>query len=182
MHVRQYMHALGNTVGTGLDTHGRLWNMGHYRFSSVWRFDHDARHVYDALADGESYPTWWPQVREARRFDDDTGEVVCQSVLPYRLRMFARRLVTDPVTLHLKAELSGDLVGWAEWRVEPASSGCLARFHQQVDTTGFIRRATLIARPIFNWNHEVMMRGGERGLRQLLDARALGPADGTAEH
>jgi uncharacterized protein YndB with AHSA1/START domain len=150
--------------------------MGHYRFQNVWRLTHDARSVYEALADGERYPEWWPQVREAKRLDEDTGEVICQSVLPYRLRMVARRVVSDPVALRLRAALSGDLVGWAEWQITPSGSGSVARFSQQVDTTGFLRRATPLARPIFNWNHEVMMRGGERGLQGLLDRGGFRPA------
>lgn len=153
-----------------------MQTMGHYRFQNVWRLPHDARRVYETLADGERYPEWWPQVREAVRIDDDRGTVVCQSVLPYKLHMVATRLISDPDELHLRAALDGDLVGWAEWRIRPGSSGCVAEFSQQVDTTGFIRRVTPVARPIFSWNHAVMMRGGERGLRRLLGSGAAATA------
>jgi len=146
--------------------------MGHYRFHHIWRLAHDPRRVYEVLADGERYPEWWPQVRRARRIDEHSGVVVCRSVLPYELRMLATRTIDNPDEMHLRATLAGDLIGWAEWRLESSGRGCIARFEQEVDTTGLIKHTTPIARPIFEWNHMVMMRGGERGLSQRLARQA----------
>jgi hypothetical protein len=36
-----------------------------------------------------------------------------------------------------------------------------------------------IARPIFAWNHDYVMRNGAQGLARLLDARLLTASGGT---
>ena len=64
-----------------------------YIFRTVWRFDHDADAVYEALADVAAYPTWWPQVRAARELGEGVGELRCRSLLPYDLTFVMHREV-----------------------------------------------------------------------------------------
>jgi len=146
--------------------------MQRYVFRSTWRLDADADAVYAALADVEGYPTWWPQVRGGRRLDETSGEIVCRSLLPYDLSFTAHRVIEDPVTRVLRATLSGDLNGTSEWTITASRSGAVAVFDEDVTVgNGMIKAAGIAARPVLKFNHDLMMRAGERGLRRHLTRR-----------
>lgn len=140
-----------------------------YVFHTTWRLRHDADAVYAALADVAAYPSWWPQVRAARQLDDGVGELRCRSLLPYELTFVMRREVEDPAQRLLTARLEGDLTGTSSWTVTPHGSGCSAVFDEEVEVgTGGLRAAGRIARPALRFNHDLMMRSGQRGLRTWL--------------
>jgi Polyketide cyclase / dehydrase and lipid transport len=146
----------------------------HYRFRSEWRIAADPDRVYATLADVASYPSWWPQVHSARKLDDVSGELRCRSLLPYDLVFVARREVEDAKGRILRATLDGDLTGSSEWRVTPDGAGTLAVFDEDVVVRkALIRLAGPVARPALRFNHNRMMRGGERGLRHHLSRRVL---------
>jgi hypothetical protein len=75
----------------------------------------------------------------------------------------------DPLARVLRGNLTGDLVGTSQWTVTPAEMGTVAVFDEDV-TVGrkMIRAAGVIARPALTFNHGLMMRSGEAGLRKLL--------------
>jgi hypothetical protein len=139
-----------------------------FRFQNHWRLDAAASRVYEALADVERYPRWWPQIRRARPIDENSGEFICRSALPYSLKLIGSREVQDRDRMHLRVTLSGDLVGWSSWHIRPDGAAAIAEFTQEVSTTGALKAAARIARPVLEWNHAVMMRGGQAGLRGYL--------------
>lgn len=143
--------------------------MPDYRFRSEWHLAAGPDEVYQALVDVEGYPTWWPQVVAARWLDDSSGEVRCRSLLPYELVFVARRVVEDPVKRILRAHLDGDLTGTSEWTVRANGSGTVAVFDEDVDVRKRLARlAGRVARPALTFNHDRMMRSGEKGLRRHL--------------
>ena len=143
--------------------------MGRYVFRSVWRLEAPAGLVYAALADVEQYPTWWPQVRGGRRIDEVSGEIVCRSLLPYDLTFVARREIEDPVAGRLRANLTGDLNGTSQWTIASTGGATTATFDEDVTVgSGLLRAAGFAVRPALRFNHDLMMRSGERGLRRHL--------------
>ena len=159
---------------------GSFWHPGgvtkrdphRYVFRSEWRFDAPADAVYSALDDVEHYPVWWPQIRAARWIDDKSGELVCRSLLPYDLTFVIERELEDPVNRILRGKLVGDLTGESQWTITPSGERrCVAVFDEDVTVSkGMIRAAGRIARPALKFNHGLMMRSGEAGLRKSLDA------------
>jgi uncharacterized protein YndB with AHSA1/START domain len=145
-----------------------------YRFRNVWPIDSTPERVYAALARAEEYPHWWPQVREVRRVGENLGVVRLRSVLPYELRVTARGTRRDPTARILKITMTGDLDGWARWRLVPdlqGTRGTATRvvFEQDVIVRKRLMRLLAVpGRPLFRANHAVMMRGGRRGLTALL--------------
>ena len=140
-----------------------------YVFRSVWRLAASPDEVYAALRDVAGYPAWWPQVRSVRQLDDESGEVRCRSLLPYDLVFAIRREIEDPAGRVLRAHQVGDLEGWSQWSVTAAAGGATAVFDEDVIVRKpLVRRAGLLARPALRFNHGVMMREGERGLRRHL--------------
>lgn len=143
-----------------------------YRFRSQWRLPADPDRVYAALADVPGYPDWWPQVRATRRLDDASGELRCRGMLPYDLVFVARRDVEDPVGRVLRASLTGDLAGTSQWTIRPGDDGqdgTTAVFDEDVVVRkSLVRAAGVVARPALRFNHGLMMRAGEQGLRRHL--------------
>jgi hypothetical protein len=140
-----------------------------YVFQSVWRLDATPDAVYTALADVAGYPAWWRQVRSARWIDDRSGELTCRSLLPYDLTFVIERVVEDPAARVLRGELTGDLNGTSQWTVEADGGATVAVFDEDVSVgRRMLRAAGVVARPALTFNHGLMMRSGEAGLRRLL--------------
>lgn len=140
-----------------------------YRFHSEWRIATDPDRVYAALADVATYPSWWPQVHAVCQVDDGSGELRCRSRLPYDLVFVARREIEDPEQRILRATLDGDLAGSSQWTITADRAGAVAVFDEDVVVRkSLIRLVGRLVRPALRLNHDQMMRGGERGLRQHL--------------
>ena len=147
--------------------------MGRYVFRSQWRLPATPEEVYAMLADVETYPDWWPQVRRTRRIDAQSGEVVCRSLLPYDVKFVMHRDVEDPAGRVLRARLDGDLTGTSQWTISADGSGALAVFDEDVAVgKPMLRAAGRLLRPALRFNHDLMMRSGEKGLRAYLQKRA----------
>jgi hypothetical protein len=141
----------------------------HYLFRSTWRLPADPDRVYTTLADVAGYPAWWPQVRASRQLDETSGELRCRSLLPYDLVFVIRGEIEDSGRRVLRATLAGDLAGSSQWTVTPDGGGALAVFDEDVVVRkALIRLAGAFARPALRFNHDRMMRAGERGLRHHL--------------
>ncbi|MEU8826832.1 SRPBCC family protein [Streptomyces sp. NPDC048636] len=146
-----------------------------YRFRSRWDLDAPPAAVFAVLADGDSYPCWWPQVREARRIDERTGAARFRSLFPYDLEVTVHEARQDPAAGLLEIMFSGDLEGWARWTVTARDGGTRAFFAQEVVARKpLLRRLALPGRPVFRLNHALMMRAGRRGLRAHLGAARAG--------
>lgn len=141
-----------------------------YVFHSVWSLPAPAPQVFAALSRLDEYPAWWPQVRRARRIDDETCDLAVRSTLPYTLRMVAHHARRDPAAGVLEARLSGDLVGHSRWTVHGTPEGARCEFEEDVHLASPLLRRLTFARPAFRVNHALMMRAGERGLRTHLAA------------
>jgi hypothetical protein len=140
-----------------------------YVFSSTWRLAAPLSAVFSALRDVETYPHWWPQVVAVRRIDDLRGELRCRSLLPYDLVFALHREVEDAGSGVLRARLSGDLAGVSQWTVRADGDGAVAVFDEEVDVhKRLVRAAGRFVRPALRFNHDLMMRGGEKGLRRHL--------------
>ncbi len=140
-----------------------------YVFRSQWRLPAPPVAVYEALRDVEGYPRWWPQVVAVRRLDDAGGELRCRSLLPYDLVFAVHREIEDPDTGVLRARLTGDLAGTSQWTVRADGAGSVAVFDEEVDVhKGLVRAAGRLVRPALRFNHDLMMRSGEKGLRGHL--------------
>jgi hypothetical protein len=140
-----------------------------YRFRSVWHAPASPDACFRALRDLEAYPSWWPEVRAARRLDDSTYRLVVRSLLPYDLAFTTVRSVDDPGRRVLEATLAGDLDGFSRWTVGLHGDGSRLVFEEEVVARKpLLRRLGAVARPAFRANHAVMMRHGQRGLRALL--------------
>jgi hypothetical protein len=148
-------------------------SLNRYRFRSVWHVDAPPCAVYEVLSDIANYPVWWPEVRSATKIDDETGELRCRSFLPFDLVVQVKHSIRNQQAGLLRATLSGDLEGFASWEIIGKDGGTDLVFDQEVVVNkALLRRLVLIAKPFFRGNHDLMMRGGLKGLKQQLEANA----------
>jgi uncharacterized protein YndB with AHSA1/START domain len=146
---------------------------GGFVFRSTWALPAPPDEVYAVLAAVEDYPQWWPQVRRARRLDETSGELTCRSLLPYDLVFVMHQELEDPDGLVLRARMTGDLNGTSQWTITADGDGSRAVFDEDVSVgSGLLRAAGRLFRPALKFNHDLMMRAGEKGLRAHLRAGA----------
>jgi len=64
----------------------------------------------------------------------------------------------------------GELQGVGQWQLSHDGEVTTARYDWKVETTrAWMNLLTPIARPLFKWNHDVVMAWGREGLAKELD-------------
>ncbi len=154
--------------------------MAEYRLFTTWRIEASIGDVYQAIRDSGKWPQWWHNVE--RVIDLEAGDAsgvgrlqryTWKGVLPYRLRFDLRVTRVDP-QVALEGLASGELEGIGRWGFARHDTVTTVRHEWLVRTTRhWMNRVAPIARPVFEWNHRVVMAQGARGLARLLDARLL---------
>jgi hypothetical protein len=154
-----------------------------YLFTSKWEVPAPARDVYAALERVIDYPLWWPEFREVTRVAGGRYRMVVRSFLPYRITYVLSQVIADRGTGRLEATVAGDIAGRIGWKIDPAPHGSLVRFREDVEThLSLLNLLAPVARPAFEFNHQLMMRDGLVGLKALLAGRAPRPAAPPIRH
>jgi uncharacterized protein YndB with AHSA1/START domain len=153
--------------------------MATYSFVTHWRFDAPIERVFAAIRVYQEWPSWWPSIKSARQLragDADgigeTVEFVFRTRLPYTLGFtMTTTSVTPPTAIDGRA--SGELAGTGRWRLEPDGAGTRVTYYWDVRTTRpWMNLIAPLARPVFAWNHDQVMKDGRAGLARLLARQA----------
>jgi uncharacterized protein YndB with AHSA1/START domain len=160
--------------------------MAEYRFLTTWLIEAERERVWDAVWESENWPEWWRGVVGAERLSEGDEEGIGQvgnyewrARLPYPVRFQITTTRVERPHL-LEGRAAGELEGTGRWRFfeQPPSGDAPAvtavLYEWNVGTTkSWMNLLAPIARPIFHWNHDWVMRNGGTGLAQLLGARLL---------
>lgn len=150
--------------------------MSRYTFHTSWRIHAPIEAVWEALSQPERWPAWWPGLE---RVVD--GRFTWKGWLPYRLTVQMRTIRMEPPRL-FEAVAEGDLVGRGVWRLEPEPGATLVRYDWTVSVAvRWMRHLELIGRPVFRWNHNIVMRRGGEGLKRLLERGSMDRGDDALE-
>lgn len=151
-----------------------------YSFVTRWEVRAPLPGVWQAIFQSERWPVWWRGVEAVTELEPGAGEhevgslhrFTWKSALPYRLTFDLR--VTRVVSLQrIESRASGELEGTGVWSFRPDCGVTRVQYDWDVRTTQpWMNLLAPAARPLFAWNHDVVMRWGERGLRSLLEGRA----------
>jgi len=77
--------------------------------------------------------------------------------------------VLDEDTGVIEADLSGHLNGFSRWTLTELNGATVAVFEEEVTTAKRLLNVLApVARPVFRFNHTLMMRHGQAGLQDLL--------------
>jgi uncharacterized protein YndB with AHSA1/START domain len=156
--------------------------MTEYRFLTTWCLEAPIEPVWEAIYDSERWPEWWRGVESVVEIapgdDDGVGQVaryVWKSRLPYELEFEVVTTRVDRPHL-LEGEASGELAGTGRWRLFEADGTTAVLYEWNVRTTrAWMNLMAPIARPVFAWNHDWVMRNGGQGLARRLGARLIAP-------
>jgi hypothetical protein len=155
-----------------------------YRFLTTWLVEAERERVWDAIYESERWPEWWRGVEEAERLADgdengigQVGRYVWRSRLPYPVRFEMTTTRVERPFL-LEGDAVGELAGTGRWRLfEEATTRphvTAVLYEWDVSTTkAWMNLLAPIARPVFQWNHDWVMRNGGTGLAKLLGANLL---------
>jgi len=153
--------------------------MADYEFVTKWNINAPVAQVYAAIEDANSWPKWWRGVISSVEITpgDAAGigsirRTVWKSALPYKLE-FDSEVIRVEKKKMIEVRAFGQLDGRGLWQLEPnGDHKTRVCYDWTVKTTKpWMNILSPIARPIFRWNHDIIMRWGEDGLSRYLDDR-----------
>jgi hypothetical protein len=150
--------------------------MADYQFLTTWCIDGSIEAAFDLLSDTAGYPSWWKGVRSVQLLEpggeNSIGErshFEWRSVLPYSLGFELR--VTQVRRPHLlQAHATGELEGVGTWRLYDGDGVAIVYDWRVRTTKAWMNAVGPLARPVFSWNHDLVMRQGGHGLAAALGA------------
>ncbi len=146
-----------------------------YRFVTDWDFEAPIEEVFETVGDSLRWPEWWRGIRAVTELTDHEPQgignrrrYVFRSFLPYDL-VFVMQVTGVDQPVALTGHATGELEGDGRWFFTPTATGTHVRYEWDVRTTQWwMNLLAPIARPVFTWNHGIVMRWGEEGLRRRL--------------
>ena len=136
--------------------------------------------AWEVIDDALSWPEWWRGVVRVDELDPggpnrvgSRYEIEWRSRLPYPLVFeFTTERVERPRVMEGRAE--GELAGLGRWRLFEDAGVTAVVYEWNVRTTKpWMNMLGPVARPVFAWNHDVVMRWGGEGLARRVGGRLL---------
>lgn len=151
-----------------------------YHFLTTWLLGGPREPIWEAIFDQKAWPRWWRGVEDVVELEpgDEDGvgshsRLTWRSKLPYTLAFEARtRRVERPRLIEVEAD--GELIGRGRWRLFEQDGVTVVLYEWNV-TTGkrWMNSLAPALRPVFEWNHNWVMRNGGTGISALLGVPLL---------
>jgi uncharacterized protein YndB with AHSA1/START domain len=146
-----------------------------FDLESEWRFATPVERIWAELIRPEDWPQWWRAVRSVELLREGDGDGVGAvrrftwgTALPYTLSFEMTATKIDPMRL-IEGEARGELDGTGRWTLFPDGAGTRVRYQWMVDITRPWQVALApLLRPVFAWNHRVVMGWGYADLQTRL--------------
>jgi len=154
-----------------------------YQLVTWWSLPVAVDIVWEELMHPERWPEWWKGVRAVQLLEsgDANGvgayrRMTWRSALPYELTFNMRTTAIEP-RRRIEGVADGELCGRGTWTLTAQGANAQVRYDWRVEATkAWMRLLAPVAKPLFAWNHGVVMEWGRRGLLQRLSAPAARPA------
>jgi hypothetical protein len=104
---------------------------------------------------------------------DERYRIAWRSRIPYELEFeFAVRELDEPCSM--SGEATGALTGSGHWRLFEQDGVTAVTYEWNVRTSkAWMNALGPVAKPVFEYNHNVVMRWGGEGLARRLDCKLL---------
>lgn len=145
--------------------------------TTTWSIPASIGLVWLYLVDTEKWPLWWKYVVSVQEVDsgsptgiDNIRQYHWRTCLPYSLLLNLRVIEVHPYC-RLAVEVTGDLQGNGSCNVawDAATDHTKIEFLWRVQPCKqWMNWFTMLAKPIFTWNHNQVMKRGEQGLIRHL--------------
>jgi hypothetical protein len=144
-----------------------------------WTLAAPRKAVWTELTRPEDWPEWWRAVARVELLEAGDAEGVgalrrmtWRTALPYSLTFEMRTVRIEPMSV-IEGRAEGELAGVGCWTLDGDSDTTRVRYDWRVQVTQpWMRFLAPIARPVFAWNHGVVMRWGAEGLAKRLTSRS----------
>jgi len=154
--------------------------MADYAFLTAWRVAAGRDAVFAVIHASEQWPEWWDGVDSVVKLEEgdpegrgSVGRYVWRSALRYRLE-FDMRITRVDRPHRMDGQAVGELTGTGSWRLYEDDGATAVLFEWRVHTTRrWMNALAPVARPVFRWNHDRLMRAGGRGLARRLGVELL---------
>ncbi len=126
------------------------------------------------LREAERWPEWWRGVQRVTVLaPDERYRIAWRSRVPYELE-FDFEVVDLDEPRSMRGVASGALRGTGQWRLFEQGGVTAVLYEWNVETTKpWMNLLGPVARPVFEYNHDVVMRWGGEGLARQLDCNLL---------
>jgi uncharacterized protein YndB with AHSA1/START domain len=149
-----------------------------FHLTTRWKLQAPVGSVWTELTRPEGWPAWWKGVLAVELLErgDSNGvgayrRMTWRGALPYRLAFNMRTVRIEPRAL-IEAVADGELSGTGRWQLARSGRGTDVQYDWIVDVTKpWMRAIGPIARPLFEWNHSIVMAWGRRGLERRIGIR-----------
>lgn len=163
-----------------------------FDFVSRWQLAVGLETVWDALVDFQSWPAWWPGLQSVEETaaggPDGIGQraMTCwRGPVGYSIE-FEIETVEREYLKSLGGKASGELSGFGTWQISPVADlqdpgRVWTRIVYQwnvVATKKWMQILNPIARPVFVYSHDHVMKAGAEGLAEYLESELRGFATG----
>jgi len=146
-----------------------------YHFVTEWDVPAPIEQVFETISDSLRWPEWWHGIKAVRELSDHEPQGVgnrrrytFRSFLPYDL-VFDMQVTRFEQPTALGGHATGELESDGRRAFTPTPQGTHVRYQWYVRTTRrWMNLLAPIARPVFAWNHGVVMGWGEQELRRRL--------------
>ena len=157
--------------------------MAEYAFLTAWRVAAGREAVFEVLHESERWPEWWNGLERVVKLEEgdaegrgSLGRYTWRSFMRYRLQ-FDMRITRVERPYRMDGAATGELTGIGSWRLYEDGEATAVLFEWRVRTTRWwMNLLAPLARPVFRWNHDRLMRAGARGLAHRLGVELLSGA------
>jgi hypothetical protein len=154
--------------------------MANYLFETISEIAAPVDKVWAEVGPFGRWETWWPGLVLVTQLEagDEEGrgalnQLSFKSLLPYTLSFRARITKVDPLR-RMEVEAEGELEGVAVYELEDLGHTTRMTLTWRVTTTkAWMNMVAPVARPFFEWNHDVLMKAGARGLARKLGTQLV---------
>ena len=151
-----------------------------YSFVSCWQIAAPVKELWESIYESAYWPKWWKGVECVKiiKENDVNGingirEYTWKSALPYRLS-FQMKLVEKIEYKLLRGIAFGELEGDGTWQFAEEKGITKVQYAWNVKTTKpWMNYFAFILKPIFNLNHNIVMKWGAKSLAKKLNAKLI---------
>jgi hypothetical protein len=143
-----------------------------YHFVTHWRVKGPLQVVFDVLRDGKNYCQWWkPAYVSSKELEPQKVESLVRAKLPYTLRFTSQKIREEPPH-ELEIRATGELEGAGLWKLKQEGDSVEISFFWDVRANkAVVRWFSFLLKPLFSWNHDWVMRTGEKALQLEVTRR-----------